>query len=96
MSGLIEVTTQELYSAAGVLRGAEQQVAPNSISGVGGLGAADIGSPELSAALLDFSESLQDVTAALARVLMAAAETTAAAGGAYDRVEAANIPVTKR
>ncbi len=81
----------ELHGAAGTLRAALAEL-DGTGSGAGSLGAGDLGSPELAAAVADFCDRAGAVAAAMNAVIDVTASNTDAAGGLYTTTDATAIP----
>jgi hypothetical protein len=89
--GGITVTPAELHGAAGTLRAALAEL-DGAGKGTGSLGAGDLGSPELAAAVADFCDRAGAVAAAMNAVVDMTASNTDAAGERYTTTDATAIP----
>jgi hypothetical protein len=89
--GRLTVSPGELLAAASTLRGVEGELAEGG-GGVGALGAGDVGSPELAAALADFCERADAVAAALTGAVTTAGNKAGVASEDYLRADTLSIP----
>jgi hypothetical protein len=89
--GRFTVTPAELLAAAGTLQGVAGEFAEGG-SGVGSLGAGDLGSPELAAALAEFCERADAVASALTGAVTTAGVKAGLASEDYGRADALSFP----
>ena len=83
----MQVSTGELHHAAGTLSRVDGQLAQ---AGDLGVGARDVGSPELAVAIADFCQRAQSLGTAFSAAVQAAADRTAAAANRYESAEHSN------
>ena len=89
--GNFTVSPGELLAAAATLQGVAGEFAEGG-TGVGALGAGDLGSPELAAALADFCERADAVAAALTGAVTTAGVKAGLASDDYVRADTLSIP----
>jgi hypothetical protein len=97
--GHFAVTPPELEAAGEALAGVERELSIDNDAGIGGLAAADVGSPALAGALSRLSDRLDMLAAALSGVVTAASVNVAQGGRAYtgvDQLTAASFGTVRR
>jgi hypothetical protein len=89
--GRFTVSPSELLAAASTLQGVAGELAEGG-SGVGSLGAGDLGSPELAAALAELCEKADSVASALTGAVTTAGVKAGLASEDYGQADALSFP----
>jgi 1-aminocyclopropane-1-carboxylate deaminase/D-cysteine desulfhydrase-like pyridoxal-dependent ACC family enzyme len=89
--GRFTVSPSELLAAANTLQGVAGELSEGG-SGVGSLGAGDVGSTELAAALAEFCEKADAVASALTGAITTAGVKAGLASDDYVQADTLSIP----